>query len=126
MTQEHVEVLGKLPLEWRERWEKETRREWFADDEAEEDVHRSIKSNTTKEKRSWEDRFEDFIQEPRREKGMEEMGEEEKIALFEILRSMFRFKSQKGATSKEILYSQWMKKWALPDLENLGQRGKSD
>jgi Protein kinase domain. len=63
VTEEHIEVFDKLPLEWRERWEKETRREWFRDDEAGikvEDVQRSETDNTTEEKRSWEDHFEEL------------------------------------------------------------------
>lgn len=120
VTAEHVEVLGKLPVEWWERWEN--RAEWFSDDGGLEEVT----SGTPRVRRSWEERFEYCIQGPRREKNLEVIGEEEKVALFSILRSMLAFKPKERATVKDILESKWMKEWALPDLEQVREKEKNE
>lgn len=47
---------------------------------------------------------------------MEQMEEEEKIAVFEMLKTMFRFKPepQERTTSSQVLRLVWMKEWAMP------------
>lgn len=46
------------------------------------------------------------------------MEEEEKIAVFEMLKGMF--KPQESTTSSQVLRLEWTKEWAMPELgENL-------
>lgn len=106
MTKEHVDVFGKLPPEWWERWD--ARLKWFDEDGARD---HGVAGNP------FARRFENYIQKPRRESGMEELGEEEKEALFKMLKSMLTFKPGERITAQEVLESEWMRNWALPDLE---------
>lgn len=66
--------------------------------------------------RSLVNRFVDSIQEPREEFAMEGVGETEKIALLAIFQAMLAFRPSERATTKEIIESEWMLKWALPVL----------
>lgn len=108
MTKEHVDVLCKLPPEWWERWDAQLK--WFN----EEGVR-----DRGGVARPWAERFEDSVQEPRRKYGMEEVGEEEKAALFSMLKAMMAFRPKERPTMEEILECEWMRKWALPDLERM-------
>ncbi|RDH36287.1 kinase-like domain-containing protein [Aspergillus welwitschiae] len=99
MTREHVDTLGILPPEWWKRWE--ARPESFTED------GRPIKRNPY---RSWGDRFEDSVQQPRQEVGMPLFDAEERDAILEI-------------TTKQILESEWMVKWALPEYEKVRRGG---
>ena len=47
---------------------------------------------------------------------MEEVTEEEKAALIDMLKAMLAFKSGDRMTVKQILEPKWMKEWALPEL----------
>jgi len=66
---------------------------------------------------SCEDRFEDSVQEPRWEKGMSAINEVERDALFAILRSMLVFRPKNRPTAKQVLGSEWMVKWTLPEFD---------
>lgn len=50
---------------------------------------------------------------------MEEVGNEEKAALFAILKGMLAFRPRERLTAEEVLESGWMKEWALPELEKM-------
>ncbi|GKZ65025.1 hypothetical protein AnigIFM60653_007610 [Aspergillus niger] len=108
MTREHVDTLGILPPEWWKRWE--ARSESFTED------GRPTKRNPY---RSWGDRFEDSVQQPRQEVGMPLFDAEERDAIFEMLRSMLAFRPEQRSTTKQILESEWMVKWALPEYEKI-------
>ena len=109
MTKEHVEVLGLLPSPWWEQWD--AREKWFHSDGTRKGggVGRGLA-----------ERLEDSIQQPRRESGMEEIGEVETTALFEMLKTMLAFHPEQRSSAKEVLESEWMRKWALPELSKLG------
>jgi len=51
--------------------------------------------------------------------GMEEVGKEEKAALLSMLKAMMAFKPGDQMTAEQITESEWMKKWALPELKRL-------
>ncbi len=68
-------------------------------------------------RRPWKVRFEYSIQEPRRKHGMAEVDEEEKVALFGLLKSMLAFKPEDRPSAQQVLESEWMSKWAMPDLD---------
>ncbi|KAL4885693.1 kinase-like domain-containing protein [Aspergillus karnatakaensis] len=65
--------------------------------------------------RSWNDRFEDSVQEPRQNEGMPLVDVSEKAAIFDMLRPMLSFRPEDRPTTQEILESEWMVKWALPE-----------
>ncbi|KAF3481253.1 Srpk [Arthroderma uncinatum] len=104
ITREHVDTLGVLPPEWWGRWE--ARRLIFTED------GKPINRNPY---RSWDDRFEDSVQKPRRESDISSFDARERDAFFDMLRLMFSFRPENRPTSKQILESEWMQKWALPE-----------
>jgi serine/threonine-protein kinase SRPK3 len=106
ITAEQVDVLGRLPPEWWEKWE--ARHEYFAD---------RGEPNQGRHVRSWEDRFESHIQRPRREAGIPGFDMEEKAAVMDMLRLMLSFRPDRRLTARAILKCEWMVNWALPEFE---------
>lgn len=107
MTCEHVDALGILPPKWWEEWEARHNR--FAEDGT------PINRNPF---RSWDDRFEDSVQQPRRDSGMPPFDLEERNAVSSMLRSMLSFRPENRPTAEQVLDSEWMAKWALPQYYN--------
>ncbi|QKX54862.1 uncharacterized protein TRUGW13939_01952 [Talaromyces rugulosus] len=105
MTCEHVDTLGILPPEWWRKWE--ARREKFTED------GKPINRNPF---RSWDDRFEDSVQQPRRDSGMPMFDARERDAIFDMLRPTLLFRPENRPTTRQILGSEWMVKWALPEF----------
>jgi hypothetical protein len=66
--------------------------------------------------RTWEQRFSDSVQEPRQEAKIQEVGEEEKVALLAMLTAMLAFRPEERPTVTEVMECEWMRKWALPEL----------
>ncbi|KAL4995612.1 kinase-like domain-containing protein [Aspergillus recurvatus] len=106
MTCEHVDALGILPPEWWSKWEPRQTR--FNEDG---------KPLDKRSYRSWEDRLEDSVQQPRRVEGMSVFEPAERDALFLMLRSMLSFRPESRPSAEEVLASEWMVKWALPEAE---------
>lgn len=104
MICEQVDTLGVLPPEWWRKWE--ARRHKFSDDGK--PINRTYF-------RSWDDRFEDSVQQPRQGKGMPMIDASERDAIFDMLRPMLSFRPEDRPTTQQILKSQWMVKWALPE-----------
>lgn len=114
LTREQVDALGSLPRDWEARWD--ARSQYF-------DSQGNLLDHTC-ERRSLDVRFEDSIQLPRRNCGMELVGDQEKIALLRMLRAMLAFSPGERPTASSLLECEWMVKWALPDLrEALDSRG---
>lgn len=63
---------------------------------------------------TWDQRFEDSIQEPRREKGMTTICEGERADLFEMVRPMLAFRPEQRPSAQQVLRSSWMRNWAAP------------
>ena len=102
-TTDQVDALGPMPDEWWEKWE--ARSKGF------------IRNGNPKEARevwTFDQRFEDAIQESRRRRGREVMGEDERDALFEMIKGMFVFRPSDRLSASQVLESEWMRKWALP------------
>jgi serine/threonine-protein kinase SRPK3 len=57
---------------------------------------------------------------PRRKNGMEEVGEEEKATLFDMLKAMMAFKPGERTTAEQVKKSKWMRKWGLQYSTYLG------
>ena len=60
-----------------------------------------------------------LFQRLRRECGKEEVSEDEKAALIALLRAMMAYRPEERPTAMEIMESEWMRKWALLDMENM-------
>lgn len=108
ITSEHVDALGILPPEWWKKWE--ARRNKFSEDG---------KPINRESYRAWEDRFEDCVQQPRQTEGMLPFEPAERDALFSMLKSMLSFIPESRPSAKEVLASEWMVKWALPEYERV-------
>ncbi|KAF2277022.1 kinase-like protein [Westerdykella ornata] len=105
--QERVVILGPMPSDWWQKWR--TRMIWFDE--------RGAMRGESKFK-GWAELFDFCIQRPREELGIP-LEEDEKTALEELLRSMLAWKPEEGPTALQVLESEWMRKWALPDLERM-------
>jgi serine/threonine-protein kinase SRPK3 len=99
VIEQHVDLLGKLPPEWWQRWD------------ARSGVEGALMG-------SFEERF-DEMQESRRSQETEEFSEEEMAALINMLKAMMAFKPGDRMTANQIIESKWMKEWALPELSRL-------
>ncbi|KAF2011004.1 kinase-like protein [Aaosphaeria arxii CBS 175.79] len=106
ITRDNVEVLGMLPPEWWSAWG--ARAESYREDGT------PIKKN---EIRTWEARFENSIQKPRNKRGMPLIGAREREAIFNMLRPMLKYRPEDRCTTRQVLESEWMVQWALPEYE---------
>lgn len=105
-TADQVDALGPMPDEWWETWEGKSKR--------------FIGKGKPKEGRevwTFEQRFEDAIQAPRRRRGTEGMDKEERDALFEMVRGMLVFRPGDRLSASQVLRTEWMRKWAIPEAE---------
>lgn len=114
VTAEQVEVLGILPPEWWEKWGRKS--EWF-NEEGELGLRPEMPRNHEGVHRTWDQRFDYCIQEPRAEAGLEIVTEKERRAFEAMLRSMLVYRPKERATAQEALHSEWMKDWGQPALE---------
>lgn len=105
---DQVDALGSLPPEWWKRWEARSKR--FTDDGRPKDG-RSVWT--------WDARFEDSIQEPRRREGMELVQDEEKAALYELVRGMLHYRPEDRWSIEKVMGSSWMQNWGLPTMKGL-------
>ncbi|KAK4860831.1 hypothetical protein LT330_004562 [Penicillium expansum] len=108
MTREHVDTLGVLPPEWWSKWE--ARHDKFTEDGT--PINREYF-------RSWDDRFEDSVEQPRRKRGIPSFDKKEREAISDMLRQMLSFKPEDRPTTKQILQSEWMVEWALPEYSKI-------
>ncbi|KAL5043601.1 hypothetical protein BDW71DRAFT_199660 [Aspergillus fruticulosus] len=97
ITCEHVDALGSLPPEWWSKWKvRQTR---FNEDG---------KPLDWRSYRSWEGRYEDSVQRPRRVEGMSMFEPAERDALLSMLRSMLSFRPESRSLAREVFASEWM------------------
>jgi serine/threonine protein kinase len=105
-TTDQVDALGPMPDEWWKTWEAKSKR--FVD------------NGKPKEGRvvwTFDQRFEDAIQAPRRRRGMECMDDKERDALFDMIKGMLVFRPGGRITADQVLRSEWMREWAIPEAE---------
>ncbi|KAK2669339.1 hypothetical protein RAB80_014865 [Fusarium oxysporum f. sp. vasinfectum] len=95
---------GISPPEWLYKWDK--RSKWF-------DNKGQALSNE-QDIWSWDRRFRQRIQEPRKSEGMETINSEEAAALLDLLKRMLAWKPENRPQAQQILESGWVKEWALP------------
>ncbi|KAK6841198.1 hypothetical protein PG987_002058 [Apiospora arundinis] len=104
---DQIDALGPMPDEWWQTW-REKGSKWF------------VGNGKPKEGRhvwTFDQRFEDAIQAPRRRKGTELIGDEERMALFEMIRGMLVFRPGDRLSASRVLRTEWMRKWAVPEAE---------
>ncbi|KAL4934187.1 kinase-like domain-containing protein [Aspergillus undulatus] len=108
IVSQHIDVLGPMPSEWWRRWEGRPR--FFDEDGRPTESHRENRWPPLQES------FEVGVQNWRRKVG-DEIGENEKTAFLDLMRRMLSFRPKERPTAEEVLKSEWMVKWALPDYE---------
>jgi len=106
ITSQQVNALGPLPRDWWDKWDSKL--EFFTQDGLPIESHRPP---------TWEHRFERDIQEPRRENGLGVLDAKEAGAFASMLRSMLAYKPGNRSTAKQILETEWMKEFALPEYK---------
>ena len=106
VIEEHVDTLGRLPSEWWTRW---TNRDKIYNEQ--------LERKDGSPRRLWATRFEYSIQEPRMRCGMVGIEKDEKACLSALLLAMLAFKPEDRPSAQQVLESDWMTKWALPDLD---------
>ncbi|EFY84826.1 protein kinase domain protein [Metarhizium acridum CQMa 102] len=114
ITSQQVNALGPLPRDWWDRWDKKL--DFFTEDGTPIECLRSP---------SWDRYFEEDIQEPRRERIMGVLDAEEAKAFTAMLRSMLAYKPADRLTAKQVLQTEWMETYALPDYERSLAAGSS-
>lgn len=108
MVSQHIDVLGPMPTSWWERWEG--RGEFFDQD-----------ARPTEGREIWpalEQAFERGVQDYRRRLQKGVFGEEETRAILNLIRQMLAFQPKERPTIEEVLESEWMVRWVLPDLKS--------
>lgn len=112
---QQVDVLGAsdFPESWRKQCERL--------DEEGEDGYRSIPRRPTGIRETWpslDNAFEEFVQKYRRKREAAGSFDDQEVpAILDLMRRMLRFRPEKRLTISEVLESEWMVKWALPELE---------
>lgn len=106
LISQQIDVLGPLPSDWSMRWQE---RSQFFDSNGRPKEGRYVWSGI-------ELAFEGCVQEYRRERGCE-FDREEATAIIDLFRRMLVFRPEERPTIKEVLQSEWMVKWALPQLK---------
>lgn len=113
---QQIDVLGSstFPESWRTQWERVCEEEKL-------DSDITIPRRPAGERETWpnlEDAFEEFVQKYRRKREAAGTFEEQETrAILELMRGMLRFRPEERLTIDEVLKSEWMVKWALPQLE---------
>ncbi|KAL1853982.1 hypothetical protein Daus18300_011571 [Diaporthe australafricana] len=111
---QQIDVLGSrnFPDAWRKQWERPGGEEKSVED--------TIPRRPTGDRETWpilENAFEEFVQKYRRKREAAGTFEEEETqAILELMRGMLRFRPEERLTVDEVLKSEWMVKWALPQL----------
>ncbi|OQD61597.1 hypothetical protein PENPOL_c016G04662 [Penicillium polonicum] len=113
IVSQHIDVLGPMPPGWWQRWGGRSR--FFDEHGCPTESHRENRWPPLQES------FEIGIQKWRKRVG-DEMTENEKSAFLDLMRRMLQFRPEERLTAEEVLSSEWMVKWALPDYER-SQKG---
>ncbi|PSN62775.1 kinase-like protein [Corynespora cassiicola Philippines] len=110
---QQIDVLGTqdFPAAWRKQWERPST--------SEENDNEDIPRRPTGDRETWpplEQAFEEFVQKYRRKR--EELGilgEDETRAFLDLMRGMLRFHPEDSLKIHDILRSEWIIGWALPE-----------
>ncbi|KAH6918276.1 kinase-like domain-containing protein [Coprinopsis sp. MPI-PUGE-AT-0042] len=107
VTAQYIDILGPMPKAWWDSWRGRFR---YFDDQG-----------LSKEKRDLprgplDQEFELCIQKHREELNMAKFDGEETAAILSLMRRMLAFRPEERPTCEEVLKSEWMVEWALPEL----------
>ncbi|KAF7182862.1 hypothetical protein CNMCM7691_002606 [Aspergillus felis] len=106
MVAQQIDVLGAMPLSWFKCWAK---RSQFFDDDGRPKEGRYVWP-------SIDEAFEEGVQKYRRKSGrVSEFDREEMAAILDLMRRMLAFRPEERPTAEEVLKSEWMVKWVLPE-----------
>lgn len=114
IVSQQMDVLGSqhFPYRWKQDYDRPEAAE-------EQDSDKRTPRRPRGDQEAWpplEQAFEDFVQKDRRERETAGFfGEDETSAILELMRGMLRFKPEERWTCEEVLGSEWMVKWALPE-----------
>lgn len=106
ITANQVDALGPLPSEWWDVWGGKGKR-----------FNANGESTEGREPWTFDQRFEEAIQDPRRRQDFDVMSEGEKEAFCDMIKSILKFRPEERLTAEGVLRSQWMTEWAIPDAE---------
>ena len=112
---QQIDVLGskQFPSQWRKHWERPSM-------EMDAGVDR-IPRQPTSDRETWpsiEEAFEEFVQKYRRKQEVAgAFGKEETSAILDVMRHMLKFQPHERLTIEEVLRSEWIARWAMPQLE---------
>ncbi|CAG8114264.1 unnamed protein product [Penicillium salamii] len=107
VTCQQIDILGPVPQNWWGQWSE--RGQFF-------DLNGRPKDG----RYVWppmEQAFEEDIQQYRRKGHVGEYGKEETAAILNLMRRMFAYLPEDRPTAEEVLKSEWMVKWCLPEYE---------
>ena len=104
---QQVDVLGPLPPSWWQRWEA---RSQFFDAEG-------ISVQGDNMSPPLDAAFDTWVQHYRKKQNVGTFSDDEKTAFLQLLRRMLSFQPQNRPTALEILESDWVVNWAMPDCE---------
>jgi serine/threonine-protein kinase SRPK3 len=107
-----IEALGPHPDDWWQSREAKTKASSFDG---------NGKPTLGREVWTFEQRFEDGIQQPRREDGMEVIAQDEREAIFEMIKGMLMFSPRDRLSAQQVLEMRWMRQWAIPEAEKSWQ-----
>ncbi|OGM49816.1 protein kinase domain protein [Aspergillus bombycis] len=110
LISQQVDVLGPLPSSWWMHWRE---RSQFFDNNGHPKEGRYVWPGI-------ESAFEERVQKYRRKRGCG-FGREEATAIIDLMHRMLVFRPEERPTVKDILHSEWMVKWALPQLKGSSQ-----
>lgn len=108
VTAAQMDGLGPMPNEWWGKWKAKAKTGSF-----------SANGIPTPGRVVWtfEKRFEDCIQQPRRENGMETIAEDERGAMFAMIKGMLKSDPCDRLSAQQVLETEWMRRWAIPRAE---------
>ncbi|KAF2996647.1 hypothetical protein E8E13_003375 [Curvularia kusanoi] len=112
---EQIDVLGyqSFPQAWKSQWERTGNEE----DEKSDMIPRRPADGDRETWHTLEDAFEKYVQKFRRDQeAAGTFDEEETQAILQLMRGMLKFRPEERLTIDEVLGSEWMVNWALPQL----------
>ncbi|KAE8151554.1 kinase-like domain-containing protein [Aspergillus avenaceus] len=107
VVSQQIDVLGSMPLSWWKCWEE---RSQFFDEYGRPKAGRYVWPRI-------EQAFEEGVQMYRRKSSRVcEFDGEETAAILELIKRMLAFRPEERPTAEEVLKSDWIVKWVLPDF----------
>jgi serine/threonine protein kinase len=111
LLDEQVNLLGKLPPEWWERWEARGLY-WTEDGDGIRLEPTTHPNNTLRQ--DWRAKLEWCIQVGRRQWGMELMSHEEMVDFLDLMKAMITLRPADRPSAQQVWSSRWIQNWCLP------------